>query len=630
MRVSIKMLVGIVLLVAVVGLSGCTLLGYWVGSEIDESYEAQLILPPDSALTLLETGDEVVCRFKDGESRAGIYAGMSMPYREQLVERLREEPLTPCVGGKAVTLGEGIVLHRRDRSPEHVRFLAADARRIWYIPQEGDEPRILLFEHVTRLTRCTGEALDPPFEVLVNAGRFDSPRFLRLLQSDAVLTLDTAQIRDMTFQFRPVTGRIALGVLGAVTDGVLLAMATREEEEKRPPPPVKKDDNKGTGTQYTGVTGCPLAESWDGAFWQREVECVPGAFFRASQRTDVARLRHMRPDDGLLRLRVRDILEEVDSIDRLGLLCVEHVPGSVVYATEEGHVLAVRPSVPLSAADDRDRNVLPLLRAEDEEHWLALPSADPVRRGERRSVECRFPLSAEADSVTLLLRLRNTLWGSELHRRFLSLYGSELQAQYDLLNASAEARACFRALMEREGLLAVSVWDGRQWLRTGTIREVGHEAWRDVARRIDVRGITTGELRIRLDVPAAVWMVDHVAVDAAPPSPVRVTALSLVSAERSDGRRCTSQLRDVDGAYVSLDTGEWVEAAFRVPMPPTDGHLQDFLIECNGYYRPKLAPASVPQTALIGRILDEPGFFARYAEGLFWDGLTALDDGVQR
>ncbi|MBE0644384.1 MAG: hypothetical protein IH600_09920 [Bacteroidetes bacterium] len=626
MRALYNLFFSVLLMAVLLGGSGCTLLGYWAGSGIDASSERVLILPPDTALSLLETGDVVTCRFRDGRMTTGQYGGMTMPSREQLMNLLRERDGVDRTDTGRVSVGEPLELHRRDRAPERVRFLAADAQRIWYVPSSGTDARLLLFEHITGLTRESGESLKPPFEELVKRGVFDSPSFIRLIVAGAPIAIDTSKIVDLRFQYSPVSGRMALTVLGAVVDGVALAIMTKSEKKDSPPPPTKPVKKGGEGSsQYgTGVTGCPLAESWDGTDWQREVECVPGAFFRASQRYDVARLRHIRPVDGLLRLRVRDFLEEVDSIDQLGVLCVEHSPGSVVYPTEEGRLLAVRPSAPLSAVDDRGRNVLPLLRAGDEEHWLALPAADPQRRGERRSIECRFPLPAGADSVTLLLCLRNTQWGSRLHGHFLSLFGSELQAQYDLLNSSAEARASLRRSFEEAAMLAVSVWDGAEWRSVGTVREVGHEAWRDVARRINVRGIAPGELRLRFDAPASIWMVDQVAVDAAPPSPVRVTPLSLVSAARNDGRHCESVVRAVDGDYVSLDTGEWVEAAFRVPTPPQGGRAQDLLIEFTGYYRPKMAPTSDPQPALIGRILGEPGYFARYADGLFWDSVTAM------
>ncbi len=625
MRASTRLLFAVLLPVVLLGGSGCTLLGYWAGSEIDESNEEYLALSPDSALTLLETGDKVVCQFDDGSMMTGKYAGMTMPSREQLTEMLHARREADCAGGGTVQIGEELVLHRRERAPEQVLFLGADAQRLWYMTPDGSQARLLLFGHITRLIRCDGTELTPPFEPMVRKGVFDSPRFLRLLQGNTSRNLDTAKIVNMYFLHRPLTGRMALTLLGAVTDGVLLSLATKSEEKKSSPPPVEPEENEDKGSGGTGhVTGCPFIESWDGDTWQPEVEVVAGAFFRAAQRSDVARLHHLRPVNGMLRLRVRDILAEVDSIDRLGLLCVEHMPGTVVYPTEEGRLLAVRPVLPLAAVDRRGHDILPQLGAEDGEAWLALPTADPARRGERQSVECRFPLPAGADSVTLLLRLRNTRWGSKLHGHFLGLYGSGLQAQYDALNASADARACFRAVLEREGLLAVSVWDGAQWCSAGTVREVGHEAWRDVARRIDVSGIADVELRVRLDAPAAIWMVDYVAIDAALPSPVSVTPLPLVSAERNDGSRCASRVRAADGDYVSLVKGEWVAAEFRMPMPPRSGRVQDLFIDFTGYYRPTMAPVSDPQTTLIRRLLEEPGYFARYADGLFWKSITAL------
>ena len=553
MRRSITLLIGIAVLAIAIGSGGCTLIGYSIGSTVDDSNAEDLILPPDAAMSMLDAGDEIVCIMGDGTSHNGTYAGV----------------------------------------------------------------------------RTFGES-----------------RSMRLLTPEKLWYLDFAEIDAVSFRYEPSSGRTTYTFLGVVADAAIVAAIASSLDKSSPSRGSVSSGSTGStssssssssgsskskggwmGTGYDRL-GCPIVEGWDGGAWQREAECLTGSFYRAARRSDVARLPHAVPEDGVLRLRVHDMLPETDSIDRFSVLAVEHPAGTVVYPTEEGRLLAVSPRSPRTAADDLGRDILPRLLRDDDEAWLALPVADPSRRGERRAFECRFPLPADADSVTLLLRVRNTWWGSDLQTGFLSMYGSELQALYDRLNTDDDRRAFLRRRFEEEGMLAISVWDGAEWRCAGTVWEVGPEAWRDVARRIDVRGIDAEELRIRFDAPAAIWLVDRVAFDAAPLPAIDVAVLSASRAKDSDGRDRSADLAAADGRYVSLETGDWVEAAYRVPDDaPAPGIERSYLLELSGYYRAKLSPEGPPQADLIARILGEPGFFAKYADGRFWESVVAMGDG---
>jgi hypothetical protein len=322
-----------------------------------------------------------------------------------------------------------------------------------------------------------------------------------------------------------------------------------------------------------------------------------------------------------------NLLQEVDSVDHLAVLRIEHDAGTELFPTEDGRMLAVRPAAPVSARDDRGNDILPLIRARDASCWLAVPEQRPEDRG-RRWMECRFPLQADADSVTLTLDVQNTQWGARLQYGFFSLFGSGLQSAYDRWNADAEAREQIRDVLLREGMLQVSLYDGERWKPIGHVWEVGLSAWRAVAMRIGVGEIRDFELRLRFEAPAGVWMVRHVGVDVLPPGDVRVRRLRPSEAMRDGGADCLPQLLEEDGNYLALDTGEDADVEFTVPDEPLrSGRRVTWVLESAGYYRMKIPASAPPDTELLTRILAEPGFFARHADETFWSRVAELQRG---
>jgi hypothetical protein len=367
---------------------------------------------------------------------------------------------------------------------------------------------------------------------------------------------------------------------------------------------------------------------WTGDSWALETESFTGSVFRAAERRDVARLERAIPDDGLIRLRVMNLLPEIDSINSLALLRVEHDARTEVYPTGDGHILAAAPQPPVEARCDRGRDVLSLVASADDEYWLATPTADARSWGKRRWMECVFPRPSGIDSATLVLELRNTDWGAWLQQEFFSLFGSELQHWYDVWNSDAVARAGLHDAMQREAMLAVSVWDGRTWRPAGYVWEVGPVAPRTLAMRIGVSALDGDQLRIRFEAPAGIWMLGRVGLDPRERSGcehVAISRLAAVEARGHDGTDRRAELADSDESYLVLDTGERMDAAFRLPEGPhAPGRTVSWLFECSGYYRMKLHPTQPPRHDLLAKLLGERGFFARYADGLFWDNLTAM------
>lgn len=536
--------VPISLLVALLGLAGCTMAGYIVGNVIDESNAGWNEAPLALAVPELELGDSLVCALRGGEEVSGEFAGI----------------------------------------------LAEDGRSV-----------------------------------------------LRLFSDGSVRRVDSAEVDVVRFRLIPQKHRQLLTVVGIAADVAVLALLINSNKEDPPepaptpkvdPPPPPPPPPPGGGVWCPN--GCPVVLGWTGNEWAMEAESFTGSVYRAAERSDVSRLERTLPSGDELRLRVANHLQEIDSLNRVLLLRVRHDPGVSVFPTEDGRLLAVDPVPPAEALSDRGRDVRDLVGVNDDEYWQALPAALPERRGERRWMECRFPLVESVDSVTLVMQVCNTRWGALLHTEFFTLFGSALQGYYDLWNGSAPARAFFHARMEQEAMLRVSVWDRQEWKQAGYIWEVGPFAPRQLALRVAVADGDAHELRVRFDAPGGLWQIGFAGMDARSPRTVDVTVLAPEVARHSDGSDAREALRTCDDSYLVLDTDQEVDLRFRVPPVLHSGEAVTWLLDVTGYYRMKLHSDDPPDTLLLGRLFGEPGFFARYADGRFWETVMALDNAGQR
>jgi len=605
-------------------LTGCTLIGAWLGHGMDRSNRGALAPATIDALSGEQPGDSVILTLHEGSTVAGVFVDLAETGPDSLLARVDRYPFTECTARETIFPGDTLRIQRLAGDTIDVQYLSADERGIWFRRLGREQVYREVYSTIFGLSWCDGRKhLRPPIEDAFNDGRLARMFSVRVMTQSGIRSVPMQEIARVQVRESWNTFMWVGGALGLAADAYFLSLILKPEEEKPSPPP--KGGSYGDGGSL--MCGCPFVFGRTGGEWRVETECFSGAVFRAAQRRDWARLEHTRPEYGRLPLRVVNLLQEVDSVDQLAVLRIEHDEGTELYPTEDGRMLAVRPVAPVSARDDRGNDILPLIRARDASCWLAVPEQQPKDRG-RRWMECRFPLQADADSVTLLFDVQNTQWGARLQYGFFSLFGSGLQSAYDRWNADATARQQIRDILLREGMLEVSIWDGTRWRPAGHVWEVGLSAWRAVALRIGVEDIRDSELRLRLEAPAGVWMVRHGGMDVLPPGDVRVRRLHPSVATRDWGEDCLPQLLQEDGRYVSLDTGEGADVIFTVSDDqPVEGRRVTWVLESAGYYRMKVPASAPPDTGLLTRMFTEPGFFARHADEAFWFRIAELQRG---
>ena len=296
---------------------------------------------------------------------------------------------------------------------------------------------------------------------------------------------------------------------------------------------------------------------------------------------DVDRLRIHAAPDGTLRLEVRNEALETHYINHLELLEVEHAAGETVVGDESNRLLIVDGlTAPSSAVDRTGRNVRrAVASAADGETY----SSDPrIVAGVSLAdlsdwIDVAVPAPVGADSVTIVLRLRNSLLNTILlydimlgdpGARSLDWVGRDLQQ----VGPAVELAQWYQRRMG----LDVAVGEGRDYRVVAHVKDTGPIAWKDVAVVVPV--LERGMVRIRLRFPVDNWRIDRVAVA----SRYR-RALPLVhplAAIEAGGQTDTTPLAS---RYLETTPGQRFAAVFR-PGPPAAIGDRTFFLASQGYY----------------------------------------------
>lgn len=416
------------------------------------------------------------------------------------------------------------------------------------------------------------------------------------------LKFPVAEVRSVEVRTTNAAGTVLL-VAGV---GLLLAMVIAAATWDGP---FGDTSGGGGGSSYgSEPISCPLVYSWDGEAWRLDSGTFGGAFLEPLARTDVDNLVFVRASDGVVKLRLANELFETDYVDAIRLLAVDHPLGTEVVpdAMPNGalHVVgSLEP--PLTARDDRGRDALAAVSAVDDWAWESSPSGrdTAVAADLRDGLVLEFARPAGAREATLVIDGNNTPWAAMLMQEYVAAHGRETDAWYAEMNGDPLAARTLGLRMAREGFLQVSVWTERGWEPRGLVWEAGPEVSKRQAMRLDLTGVETGRLRVRLESIPLFWRLDRVAVDyssaagGSAPSPQGLTATS--ARMEADGRDVSVPLSSIDGDRLALRTGDAARLEFDVPPVP-EGMARSYLVESSGWYRAHTRPSTeAPDPAIV-------------------------------
>ena len=305
------------------------------------------------------------------------------------------------------------------------------------------------------------------------------------------------------------------------------------------------------------------------------------------ERRDVDRLRAQPDREGIVRLELRNEALETHFINHLELIDVRHEPDEWVAPDAGGRPIAVR-SVrpPRRAVDRRGRDVLPDVAAHDGRFFKSdaaiLEAATAADLGDW--IDLEVPVPPGADSVALVLRMRNSLLATVVfYELMLGDRGARaLDWMARDLAQIAPAVDLGRWAVEHLGM-RLAVFDGESWRPVGRIGDSGPVAWKDVIAIVPTFGRPV--LAARLSFVADNWRVDLIGAAAAwrRPEPATIALAEVRQADGTPAPDALAALRAADDRYVETTAGGRLAAGFAAE-PAAPQVARTFFLASQGYY----------------------------------------------
>jgi hypothetical protein len=611
----------VVLLPIFLSVQGCSLIGLGIGAIADGNRPDTTNVTSWSIETI-PIGQDVTLSLNDGYGLgygvSGEYAGLALDSLNQYNARYekflaaRDVPLPLPPVGDTVSIvfkrGQGVAKAERIQ-----RQVAAYGYNGIYFLVSPNGTIINLYAHIDTLIH-NGMSWSGDDLRWVVVREHVPVRDMVVLRGDppdtARRSVPLSDVNQISYETSKNGKAIGFFVGLAVDVVVIIVVATNAEEEKPKP--------------TTGQGSCPFVYSYDGREYVLDSETFSGAICRSLQRADWDNLDHLVAVGGICSLKVENRLPETQYVDALKLLVVEHPQGSTIIADAPGVIHAVgQAREPIEALDLAGSVVTPLVRASDSLAWISNPAGrDPDRDASvRDGLTVRFDRPPDADSARLILKLRNTLWSTEIEERLLRLQGSYLDYWYDAMNSSSEFRDSFVEIVQREAMLNVQVWTGDAWKSIRFIPFPGPYVDKSYVVPLDLRQVTGSDLRVRVESTVGLWVINSIAMDFTAPLPVHMTEAPVIRALDRQGNDVRQALSSSDERYHVLSTGDLLKLAFSAP-PARPGYARSFVLESAGYYTIHVTPSGSPQLELLDSFTNEPGAFGRYTLRVFHSWLS--------
>jgi hypothetical protein len=336
------------------------------------------------------------------------------------------------------------------------------------------------------------------------------------------------------------------------------------------------------------TSSCPHVYAYDGTSYQLDADPLSGSFLEAGESTDWDRLEHLAAVDGEYRLRIANERKELDYVDAISLLVVDHRADSEVLPTQQGRLLELAElQPPVSAIDRSGRNVLDAIERDDDQSYVTrledVPkdsAGDPV---DWLTVE--FPRPRALDSV-LVLRGRGTEFAAEAFAAYLAEMGPGLGALMDLAQCSESYPYRQRVADEirRLGLVVpVEVWDGQTWKQQAEIEPIGLATMRSQAIPLALPDGPSDTVRVRLKMTPMFCEIDQLLLAQSPIREATPDELVPSKAAGAGGPDPLERLIAGDGYRVLLRTDETVDVSFAASPVPS-GRQRTIVLQIRGYY----------------------------------------------
>jgi hypothetical protein len=375
-------------------------------------------------------------------------------------------------------------------------------------------------------------------------------------------------------------------------------------------------------------SSCPFVYAWNGETFEFVGEIYSGAVYPPLERHDYMLLPGLVEENGEYKLKISNQLEEEQHTNLLELMVFNHAPGQQVLVDKYGvgHFLSTT-LAPASAISLQGENLLPVIEKDDDLVYLGSdPSKDPPLLD---GVELIYNLPPGTSSANLVISAKNSYWLDYVYQNFREMLGASYK-MWMKKQKNGDPKQMTDWSLSQNIPLAVYLQIEGEWVFQDYFHTVGPMAFKKDILPLDLSGMDTDELRIKLEAGSYFWEIDYVGIYLEPYQPEPPVILQISTAVDENGNNVTGELlKDDELYYVQPEVGNEAELIFPVPDSKSD---RSIILHSKGYYDILQDPKGAPKIKALKEIR-KSGNFNKFSNELMQkmlaEHLWAYEDGTK-
>jgi hypothetical protein len=328
---------------------------------------------------------------------------------------------------------------------------------------------------------------------------------------------------------------------------------------------------------------CPFIYTYNGNDFIFTGEIFSGATQPGLERDDYLLLPDIVSDKGNYKIKISNEIKEIQSINLAELIVIDHPADQSVLIDKYGTVHSFDYLVsPVEALDNINKtDILPLIREKDSISWSSnLKQPD---KSSSEEIVLKFVKPADATTSKLIIRAKNSFWLDGLVGKIQKYFGDRYD-NYMKKQEKVSPKKLQKWQLDQKMPLSVYVEENKRWKFVDYFNLAGPMALKDDILELNLNGIKSDTIKIKLETGFLFWEIDYAAMDfnkIKSPEFLTIQAKTALDNNNTDVKNLLS--KSDNEYYVQSNVGNEAELTYNVPTQKEP--VRSVFLHSRGHYR---------------------------------------------
>jgi hypothetical protein len=329
-------------------------------------------------------------------------------------------------------------------------------------------------------------------------------------------------------------------------------------------------------------SSCPFIYSYNGTDYIFTGEIFSGATQPGLERDDYLLLPSVASMDGAYKVKITNEVHEIQSINFAGLVVIDHSKNNSVLIDKYGIPYSVnKPVSPVEAKCAGGNNVLPLIADRDSLFYSG--NETKVGKNGIDEIVIKFIKPENAQSSKLIIRAKNSFWLDVLISKVHKLFGERYNS-YSLKEAKSPGNKLRKWQLDQKIPLSVYIEKNGRWEFVDYFNIAGPMALRDDILPLNLEGINSDTIKIKLNTGFLFWDIDFAGMDFSKNEIMKPVTVPVKTAIDNNNVDISGSLLNPDqDYYVQKKTGDEAFLTFETLVQKESN--RSVFLHTRGYYQ---------------------------------------------